>query len=1042
MATKKRRRVTMLIVLIPMFLLLVLSGYFSDFTLKRYLQNIFFLERLDNALKLNILEEAIVSEVTCIAETTSDKSNIREGCQEYRENTDSLLLTLNEENSEKNLLTKVVTYLPFTQKYDLFASPLDNKEKLHNILKNIRYDIDTSHNNTIGTLIHSDYYRKLLTPLNQSLNTLASKKDTREQQKLLRLYLEIENVSYITNIEKILVMYYLAKKLEIPSDILKQWDAYISQSSLRIYETYEETESKLLGSFSTNTYNKIISDIEEVRIDIISNYVTGEYEYSTNDWEGIINKKLSVLEKEKKKIIESLSFTVKKKIEILMYEVYLSLGVVLVSLFFIIYIIRFYRRVKEEDKVLEKIVTGVEKLSISDDNGAEMPTMPKNLGNKKEVYTYLESILNLLHKKEMEADDANQAKSLFLANMSHEIRTPLNGIVGFTQLLKGTKLDEDQREFTSIIESSSENLLGIINDILDISKISAEKMDLEEISFDFVEKVESVVEILSAKAEQKDLELSIYVNPNLQRQRLGDPAKLSQIMTNLIGNALKFTPAYGIISVFVDLEREENGQEYIKFSVKDSGIGISEEEKGKIFEAFSQADTSTSRKFGGTGLGLTISYKMVELMGGKLSVLSEKKKGSTFYFTIPLLKDEEVEITPAIRFDNLEVGLALPVKSIHRDRDVFVALYLEYLGANVTMYYYEELFITKKKIKLPDVMIFDHHYARHENELEMISVLDCSKVLITNGPLKNRINPKHHRFDSILNRPLTLKKLTKTLFNAKNKVKDSPEDNLSLENEIHFNNIHALVAEDNPINQKLIQVVLGKLGVKVTITSNGEEAFKMRQQNEYDIIFMDIQMPVMNGIEATQEIVRYEKLENIKHIPIIALTANALSGDREKYLEAGLDNYLTKPLQIERLSELIGEYLPYNMNGNSEKIHRGKKEVKNKLVEVSLSKEYDILLYVNDPLITKVYKTVLTNLGYSVDIAESPDIFLDKLDEMYHIYVIFQGDIFTQKNLIRDLVIDAHAKPIMIIEKEDKKESNCNTLTYDASLDEIKTVLN
>ena len=281
-----------------------------------------------------------------------------------------------------------------------------------------------------------------------------------------------------------------------------------------------------------------------------------------------------------------------------------------------------------------------------------------------------------------------------------------------------------------------------------------------------------------------------------------------------------------------------------------------------------------------------------------------------------------------------------------------------------------------------------------------------------------------------------------------NIVEHSLTENLPLKNEISFSNIHALVAEDNIINQKLIQVTLEKFGLKVTLTSNGKEALRMRKENEYDIIFMDIQMPVMNGIESTEAILHYEKIEHVKHIPIIALTANALAGDREKYIEAGMDNYLTKPLQIDRLSELIGEYFPHNINVDKKSIskqndHSKVSLVSNEIDKVAKSKKaFDILLYMDEPLIVKIYKTVLLNLGYSIDIAKNANDFLDKLDEIKYNYILYEEDLFEQKNLIRDLVIDAKAKPIVIIDKGNKENYSYDTLTYCANLDEIKAKLN
>lgn len=1053
MIIKKGKRVLFLLVLIPTFFLVAISGYFFDFTLKRYFDNILFLERLNISLNIGDLESSIVSEVTCIAHMNSNEVSAREVCKEPRQLTDNILNKSYDRTINESYITQVIKYLPFLNHKKSVQTILDDKKRLINILKNVRYDIDTASDFDIQTLLLGNYNTKILTPLHQSLRFLSSENDTHEQKNAFELYMKINEVLNNSNKENILVQYFLSKKRKIPNDVLSLWDTYIAKTSLEDIDTLDNLEKKVFSQFSIDEYKTVMDDIEEVRIDIITNYNTGEYEYSVNHWEEVINQKLSIIASEKRKLVEDFIPQTNKNIERYEYELYESLGVILISLFFIIYIIRFYKRVREEDKVLEKVVSGVEKLSDSNSFlDTEMPSMPTNLGNKKEVYTYLEAILNLLHKKEMEADDANQAKSLFLANMSHEIRTPLNGIVGFTQLLKSTSLDEDQREFTSIIESSSENLLSIINDILDISKISAEKMTLEEISFNFIEKVESVIEILSAKAEEKDIQLGIYINPELNPHRIGDPTKLAQVMTNLIGNALKFTPSHGDISVRVDYDSENNSYENLKFSVQDTGIGISEEQKDKIFDAFSQADESTSRKFGGTGLGLTLSANMVELMGGKLTVESEQGKGSTFSFLIPLKIDKTIEEETIEIFDKLSVGLALPTQSIHRDVDVFLAFYLKHLGIELVMYYYDDLF--KKKVNLPDLMIFDHHYARHEGELDSIMTIDCPKVLVSTGLLKNRINPDIHQFNNIVFTPITFNKLLKMLRSIKGKEGTLDNTVHTSADNIVFENIHALVAEDNPVNQKLISVILEKLGIKVTITSNGEEAVKMRRENEYDVIFMDIQMPVMNGMEATKSILNYERLEHLKHIPIIALTANALAGDREKYIEAGMDNYMSKPLELNRLVDLISEYFPKRIKNTavieediSEKNLDKENSLPNKVVENNsnkvIKKEFDILLYIHTKLARKVYRKMLQNLGYKIDIAKNVDDLLDKIDSHSYQYCIYDlKGLYGQEYLLYDIILDSGAEPLMVVGNSfEIKGKFTQVIYYNSKIDDIMSTL-
>lgn len=562
-----------------------------------------------------------------------------------------------------------------------------------------------------------------------------------------------------------------------------------------------------------------------------------------------------------------------------------------------------YRKEAEENKLLLKVIDKIG--SYASEELETIHTLSDSIKSKEEKYKYIESSFQLLHKKIKQTRDERDAKSQFLSTMSHEIRTPLNGIIGFTKLLKYMGATREQEEFLLMIENSSHSLIDIVNDVLDLSKMNADKMEIENVPFDLIKTIEMTTASLVQQAEQKDIEYDVFIDPSLDRYFLGDSTKLSQILTNLIGNAIKFTDAYGKINIFVlNVEDSEEAIE-IRFEVHDDGIGLTDTQKDNIFEAFSQASASTSRKYGGTGLGLTISSKMVILMGGHLEVESKEGEGATFFFTLNLHKDREAETQVTPRFPDLTVGFALPVRGIERQLDINLKAYVDYLGADLTFYYYDELFETPNTKTLPDLMIFDHHYARLPGELEMCAALECKSVLLTSGNLRARIDPEHHSFIDIVLSPVNLSKTIRILESAldNNKVKD--ETALSDNPLREFQGVTALVADDNMINRKLINIILENLGVEVTLVSNGKEAFAAYQENRYDILFMDIQMPVMGGIEASKMILKYEEESDLEHIPVIALTADALPGDREKYISEGMDDYATKPLDVDALRKII-----------------------------------------------------------------------------------------------------------------------------------------
>ncbi len=523
-------------------------------------------------------------------------------------------------------------------------------------------------------------------------------------------------------------------------------------------------------------------------------------------------------------------------------------------------------------------------------------------------YQLLENKLKTVSAKAEKLEKENKTTELFLASMSHEIRTPLNGIVGLTELLDGTELTEEQKEFVSMIRESSHNLNVIVNDILDVSKINAGKMELENIAFDLFAKLEASVGMFVPKMEEKGIVLNLFTNPKIPHHVIGDPTRLSQVVINLVSNAVKFTDKGGKIDLFAEYVKEKDDTVTFKISVSDSGIGLTKEQQERIFEAYSQAEASTTRKAGGTGLGLTISSKIIKSMGGELKVKSKEGEGSTFFFALTLPKAEQQNKAISDIFDGVTVGVVCSDRNPHSRWNMILQKYIEYYGAEYKNYRDKNIFTAS----CPDILLIDHT-AIDTDTIASFEYLSCKRVLLTSSTQQSDLEKERQVFDEIVYMPVTFEKIGKILQlkEEKNLIAESKETVKRHEEKAQkksFDNIHVLVAEDNPINQKLIKIVLENFGLRVTLASNGEEAYEYRKEGDYDMIFMDIQMPVMGGVESTQHILAYEKEQGLAHVPIIALTANALSGDKEKYMAEGMDDYATKPLDIKAIEQLVSKY--------------------------------------------------------------------------------------------------------------------------------------
>ena len=530
-----------------------------------------------------------------------------------------------------------------------------------------------------------------------------------------------------------------------------------------------------------------------------------------------------------------------------------------------------------------------------------------------------ENIKTELEQARVSAEETARTKSEFLANMSHEIRTPMNGVLGMLDLLTNIDLDEKAHSYVDIAHSSANMLLNVINDILDISKIESGKLHIESIDFDVRKTVEDTGDLLSKQAHQKGLELSCFIPPNTKTHVQGDMMRLQQVLNNIISNAIKFTHE-GEVAINLMVVEEDEESEKLRFEIMDTGIGISLESQKKLFQAFTQADASTSREYGGTGLGLTISKSLIEMMGGEMGLISEPGKGSTFWFELPFnvvnegndktsleklriltIDDNETNCLILKNYveswgstnetvTSPEAGLEL-LRNAHNNGVDFDILLLDMQmpgksGSDVASQIRNDLHLYDLKIILLSSMSLD--LETHDNAL----------------------------FDMMLNKPIRQSLLFDAIATIRNR-QDKANKKRKIEKSVRKLEGKILFVDDNVVNQHVGREMLATFGLEFKVVNNGQDALEARKNEQFDLILMDCQMPIMDGYEATHQIRQYEKEIDQDRITIVALTANAMEGDREKCISAGMDDYLSKPYSAKTLFNTLSCWLQESIETNN-----------------------------------------------------------------------------------------------------------------------------
>lgn len=623
------------------------------------------------------------------------------------------------------------------------------------------------------------------------------------------------------------------------------------------------------------------------------------------------------------------------------------------------------------------------------------------LSDKTHYLCTLIDITELENARE-KAEIAQRAKSMFLANMSHEIRTPLNAIMGFSTILSESNLDKENKENANIISKSAKSLLNIINDVLDISKIESGKIDIINEVFIFETFIENIVELFSVASKEKKIRFIYNPDYDLPYTMISDSMRLQQVLSNFLSNAIKFTPKNGEIIFSIKILEKVNEKIKIRFSIKDSGIGMSEDQQKIIFKPFFQADDGISRKYGGTGLGLSICSDIVKLMNSKIEVISQFNKGSEFRFDLDLIIDKQEDENKISNKNNLKFLLYCDEKNSLFKANI--QNHIQKLG---------QIFDYSSDDKYADIL-FCCMSANLETILKEFKQNNKKSFIIFIG---DETNIKNNNLEKYISNYINLPIYGSKLFNIISEnlklnnavIKKVSSKKIKLDGKI-------LIAEDNLNNQKLIQILLNKLSLKSHIVSNGKEAVEAYKKDKYDLILMDINMPIMDGVSATKQIREFEKNSD-STTPIIALTANSIAGDKERYLAQGMSDYLSKPIEFDVLVKILNKYLKKdsleitNLNKIdiktvsiqleiplelSEKLClKFKEEIQNDLDELdSLIKNNN-----KNELIQKLY--YIKNSCLNINLQEAIQI----LEKMQNEYIDSKSDLQIQFNKLNTIII-------------------------------------
>jgi CheY-like chemotaxis protein len=870
-----------MLIVVPLLVLLALGGYFGYVSWKAYQEDSILEKRLRHVKLLQSLEHSFFNELVCFSTLLDSKSQTGV-CGKITQTTDNFISAIEKDHFNS----------------ELYA--------LKNNIAGLRIKIAESKETVIPLIVNGDIEKNVHQYIQRYIEKTQQSFTTSTDRENLGLYKELNQVAYASEIEKAFIAYYLARREPISPEYLIFWDKAIALQALspEKYAKYPLYRNLIAAKWQSEETQSLLRKIENIRFDVMVHANNGNYKSKLIDWIKLSNQKHTILMRLEESVIDKTLLYIQARKNQKFLEALFATGMAILSLLALLLLFKMFRTMNKETRYFSQLIEKVKNL-----NNAKTETF----SNKELAYSFIEGSYESLYIENEKLKEENRKKSRFFNTLFYKVQKPLGMILGYVPLMQETPLTTEQKEYLNSIDEGAKALNTLIkHSPLELEQGEKVVVTNGEKTFDLIRKTEASVEVFTQAAAQKDINLTLFTDPTLAYQVIGDDVKIYEVVNSLIDHAMENTHTYGDIDVTLEKTFEEKQSVVVKFSVSNSSVGMDSVE----IDALKKRLNNKYESIHSVNIKeeiLAISDAILRNMGSKLEIESIKGESVTFAFTLRLRKaDQQEETFPSVRFEQMKIGIALPSLDIYRKREKNIEAYINAFGAECQFYDYNSLINRKTDFPLPELMIVYHRYARLEGELEMLMGLECNIALVTTPTLRSRIDLTRYHFSSIIYEPVTYHKVMRMLAESKlghtvlsidNAIKKEHE---AQQKEERLKGLRILLAEDNKINQQLWKERLLPMGIDVFVADNGKEAFEKRRENDFDMILMDIEMPVMDGVEATNKILYFERVNQLQHVPIIGLVNDQTEG--EKYVRLGMDAVYVKSSSDTTLKQLIEKY--------------------------------------------------------------------------------------------------------------------------------------